>query len=999
MMRIAIPVLIVLLAGAGGFFLRWYQPQPAVPLLATDPGLAKYDNVNKYKELPGERYDAAFRVQPAEGVYDSLPAMRIFFDFLDPENYLAAEWTGTRLELGCMQSGLWRILSRRSFSGLPDNVRLKRRRRYIEIVADGQIVLRDSHPGVENGRIATACTAGCQISPPMIQPTHALYFVDDFGRAAGDIGAWITTPGSQWEVRSLDNPARSSNAFVYQGMGEGWSLIGHPFWDRYELEVSVLGTAGGTIGLVAAASSTEHEGRPARYCLFRWHGRGEAEKSGEKTLAGGGSGGDAAGSETPPAGMELVAVEHGQERVLASAPGVYRPGQWYRLRLRCIDGRLRAFVDGREILSASDPAFAGGRAGLYIDSAKPIEFDDFRLLSAVEVVADEVPMFRALASEEDSAGVPWQLYAGHPKPGAPTIAVTGEDDWADMALRARVSDPVTADFGLVVAFRDPGNYLACRISPSEKKQALIQVSRGGEAVLSESAWTPPVSGEIALRYEDGVLRSGGLVAYVPEVPNGRVGAFVGNADPKTLDAASPALPRFTDFRAEVLPPPRGVVSINEVFDQEKLMKHWSGTQGEWKTGANVPKGYKAVYWHRARHYGDCALEALLPQNQKEKWKLALSVCKPEDVAGKRNGYVLVCARSGDELGLALSRDGEDVAAETLDLETDPARLRLRRAGGLLVAYLDDRPVLVWRDPEPLEGSRIAWAHDPGVEIDPAAVQIYSHSVLDYSFNNAPVDWRGAGGVWQVQNRWECDPRWTFMAGMPPYLAAERAEAYARVSKDRAKWLVESLKEQLALQPDPKSRLAAIWHKGAFPGDVTVEAFVGPMMDQKRNREEGHYKHIKNFAITIGGDGESLRSGYACIFGYEDNKKSVILRDGEVVARVAKGIPLKKINIHRNWFRLRVVRRGSTVSFSVYTQIRNGSEEETLIGEDVLVIEDDKPLTGDRVALWTYDSGMVVARVRVSASHPVIYEDPTAVYPRLSPNPFAPAPETVAEGER
>jgi hypothetical protein len=45
------------------------------------------------------------------------------------------------------------------------------------------------------------------------------------------------------------------------------------------------------------------------------------------------------------------------------------------------------------------------------------------------------------------------------------------------------------------------------------------------------------------------------------------------------------------------------------------------------------------------------------------------------------------------------------------------------------------------------------------------------------------------------------------------------------------------------------------------------------------------------------------------------------------------------------------------------------------GRKILSFKDPKPLTGDRIGFWTYDNGIMVARVRISSESGQKFESP------------------------
>jgi hypothetical protein len=206
---------------------------------------------------------------------------------------------------------------------------------------------------------------------------------------------------------------------------------------------------------------------------------------------------------------------------------------------------------------------------------------------------------------------------------------------------------------------------------------------------------------------------------------------------------------------------------------------------------------------------------------------------------------------------------------------------------------------------------------------------------DDRFSSAPTSWRTAGAaVAEVTNRWECDPRWSFFT----------------------------------LRNDPnKGRAAVLWSKYLYPGDVTVEFYVAPKMDRSRGNQ---YAYARDINVTICSDGSDLTKGYTFMFGGRDNQGSYILRDGVEVARHPARIA-RDTNLHHHWYVYRVEKIGCRITFSVDRYFAGEKRNE-------LLFEDSDPLIGDRVAIWTYDDTISIARVRISGTGGLEMEDPSFI---------------------
>ena len=116
-----------------------------------------------------------------------------------------------------------------------------------------------------------------------------------------------------------------------------------------------------------------------------------------------------------------------------------------------------------------------------------------------------------------------------------------------------------------------------------------------------------------------------------------------------------------------------------------------------------------------------------------------------------------------KLDLVLVREGEKVA-ETSFPAPEPLRsIDVRRAGSYVVGYVNGAQHLAYKDPAPLDQSKVAWLAR-GAKVPDEGVDVSSGAVRNYTFGRAPVDWRIAKGIWTVTNKWQCDPRWSFWSG-------------------------------------------------------------------------------------------------------------------------------------------------------------------------------------------------------------------------------------------
>ena len=208
----------------------------------------------------------------------------------------------------------------------------------------------------------------------------------------------------------------------------------------------------------------------------------------------------------------------------------------------------------------------------------------------------------------------------------------------------------------------------------------------------------------------------------------------------------------------------------------------------------------------------------------------------------------------------------------------------------------------------------------GASFDLKDVSVGSSHVYDYTFSTAPVDWRVAAGVWEMTNRWSCSPGWSWFGGR-------------------------------------SDEVAAIWNKRKVGGDQSAQMYFAFKMGLNVAKWP---EYPANAALTICGDGTNLGSGYVFIAGAEDNTCSLLMKNGEVVARSTKddailprltdGKPGND-NVHRRWWYARLDKVGDTITAS-------------LDGNPVLTYVDKAPIEGGQTAIWTYNNGLMLARVQL-----------------------------------
>jgi len=844
------------------------------------------------------------------------PNVRFVFDLQDRLNYYFVELTDARTRIGKVESGLESDLGAQSPQGLApgaNHVILKRRYETIEVVLNDTVAARAEDEAFHGGTIGAGVvgnSATLKVGTP--QQCDPVYLRDDFMRDVREEGSWKAVSGL-WQVAELRNPSLSANAFYYVasapgGKGPGTAVRGEWFWDNYRFRASARSTGAGDIGIYVYYRD------PDNYYLFRWNG--EAQPAGAK------------------ARKQLIKRWHGKETLLAEAPGGYQPGVWYEIEAEVVEDRIRAFIDGQPIFRMRDPSLCFGQVGLHCGVAAPAEahFDDV-LVQAVRGYEDDFSL--VAAGRWRPLGGSWEQraeqsgFACLATADAPAKAVSGSSQWRDYTLTAAVRLPEqtvpATEVGIVSHYLDETNCLLFAWQPAAGAVRLEALVEGKQAVKEQAIVhraPPGTKHQLAVEWKGAVATASldgqpVVSAWVPGLPRGAVG----------LHAAEARELRFEHVRVDFPLPPEPVLTTHKIFSHELTMEVWAGAANDWEPAQETLDGaLTQLYWHRADFHGDTTMEidlrgdaaqaasgSKLPRSS----RMALSADAGNAAA---SGYHFVlawpdAAKAGTTYKATITRNGVAAAQRTLTLAAPVRRLRFDRTGGHVIASVNDEPVLAAKDPHPLPGCRAAFA-TANIPVPREDVAVFSDTLKVYTFDRAVSDWRPAAGTWEISSRWECDPRWSFFSGVPD-----------------------------------SSSLAAIWNKRALDGDVSVEFAVGPKMETARGGTA--YQYTRDFNVTICADGKDLSSGYNFMYGGWDNKETVITRGNTVVARCAAVIP-RAAGIHRRWFYLKVEKVGNVLNLSVD-------------GTRLLTYTDPNPLPGNRVAIWTWGNGIMVSRVRISAS--------------------------------
>ena len=861
-----------------------------------------------FRLLPGKRGYRNFVLEADVATTAAGPAVRVAFAIQDPKNYYYAEAADTGCGFVRVEDGLEQRVGTPSEGALPREAKVRltvaRWRQRMALWLDGRLVAEAYDGRFARGGLAIAArSSSATISTIRFQNVAEVRLRDDFMRTQAENTAWRPLSGS-WKLEALPSASLSANAFNYRGKAaeEGQPAIavrGYWFWRDYVASAACKPLGKGPVGLVFYFRDKDN------YHLLRWGGEGR---------------------------LELVRVVGGNATTIASRQLPIVVGQWYKLGVRVVGRRVWGLVDGRPVLTCADPWLVSGAVGLYCADATGALFDD------VEVAAPkgfEEDFDRPCQGKWLALGGSWAWQRGRldgtSAGGRFVIAsansharyVCGEDDWADYSVAADVLPPVRGAVGLVAHYQDEANYYLLRLEP--QRVVLSALVEGEEKQLGEAPCAVELGRvhRLELAWRRGLLTGRLDGAKLLERPHlaldhGRAGLFVQGS----------AGAAFDNFAVSFPPQPKPIFTAHQVFAAERSMGSWAARQSDWVEAKEKLDGDARPFaWHRGDFYSDVEL-LVRPESFPVGGRLWLALAAEGGVA---TGYLATVARGERGLDVVLSRAGKAVANAQVATRRAPVRVSAERVGAAVLVHVDGKVALAFYDRQPLAGCRIGWG-GRAVKVPVGDVEIFSPTVLVYSFNRAPVDWRAAAGDWKVTNRWACDPRWSFFAGT-------RAG-------------------------DP---LVALWNKRRFSGpDITVEFAAGIRHDPDRGGSS--YRYASDINAILCGDGLDLRNGYNFIFGGWGNKATKILRNGTPLAQTTKFLFPRNYSQHRRWFYFKAQKRGGRLRFFVDNKL-------------ALEANDPRPLSGDRVALWSWNNDIMVARVRISCRGAAPCELPAPPAPR------------------
>lgn len=619
--------------------------------------------------------------------------------------------------------------------------------------------------------------------------------------------------------------------------------------------------------------------------------------------------------------LQLIKVHDGKWQVLdeeVDAP--YRPDVWYDMRIAAADGCIEAYVDGSRRLLAVDDTFVRGKVALYAEACESAFFDDVQIRShqrylegfaSKQVLEGRCQPLRGRWSVQRE-----HLYGSAGREGH-AYAVTGAPSWSDYVLDAMVKLKEAQQVGLLFCYQGPGDYYLVRWGATPRGQGtreLLRVSGGEQRMLATTTFRC-----IRDRFErvrvgchrghitlevDGRLA---LEAADTTFTGGQVGFYVRGREEACFDDVSVWFPQ----------PPPPPPAITEQFTKEDTMAGWVSPEACWRS----IEGDKYVY--SLPLFTDYQVEVQLKGLAEENGSLDLYLGTGENLTG---GARLRASAEGGALSAELAVGDRVMAQGKATTEMPSPRLVAERRGSVITASLVDELgeaiILAHQVGGAASGDYLGFERG-GLSAGPAQIAVRSDGILDETFSGAPTSWRSGSGIWEVHDRWPCYPGWSWFGG-----------------RDE--------------EGEPKNPI--LWSKDLWTGELVLEVWSALIMDLP---QEPGYSDPSDLNCTICANGRDLCSGYSFIYAGDHNKHAKMMRGNEVVAENPEGHFVNPVSpnadFHRHWFKTRVHKRGGHIEYYV---------------DDKLMVQydDPQPLSDGGIALWSYNNGILVSRVRISAEH-------------------------------
>lgn len=607
---------------------------------------------------------------------------------------------------------------------------------------------------------------------PNIQRIEPLIFTDDFMRRADKEkdGSWTSQSKQDigpWTLKSAwDNvPHGSKNKFVNTSVGTAQNpfavvgvsdekglpslyTTGQPFWEAYTYTVSVCPGYNGAAGIMLNMKDAKNG------LLVRWSAVNDRSATGNRLL--------------------LYRVTNNKRTLLATSPGGYIPGQWYRLTAVSSpewaksgqpltlgsQGGVTILVDGAERIRLKNAMPWRGGIALYAEGTDGMTFDDVTVYGD-SLNTDLLTEFRQLGItqrfKDDPNGMSdWSNTRSEwaPSPSNPTHYfhrrdVFGDHQWMSMTMKPSANqsgelwmvlcgaeNDQTAGYRIVMKQAEPNGKLTYTIFHNNTTLA----TKTGDAL--------PTDSDYSLRF----WRIGTQLRF--EIDDETI---LEANDPSPVTGLSPAYRAQGSFAkvSNIIAPSRNIFDYTFADAPADWLTEgtwmpsirWS-CEPQWSFLAGWSRG-DAAMWHKQRFTGDHSLEAFVglkmeyPRERAiygERYRdFCVTICG--DGHDPRSGYAGIFAApfkatdgSGATRQILLLRNGKVVASRPIPAQLTPNQgsnhrswfdLVIRKSGDTVEFTVKINGQLLavsYTDPNPIDGGVPAiWTSDNGMTLARARI--------------------------------------------------------------------------------------------------------------------------------------------------------------------------------------------------------------------------------------------------------------------------------------
>ncbi|MDP6113497.1 MAG: hypothetical protein QGG53_16700 [Planctomycetota bacterium] len=849
-------------------------------------------------------------------------------------------------------------------------IEIRRHTTWITVVVNHAIALRileqqrglgaprqDFVPASAGGKVYVRAQDDLDITRLRVQPLEPIILSDDFmktAETAEDLGLWKPDSGL-WKIQSIDAKVRSTglkissgkapdsqrspNPFSLSSAGEEPSIItaGYRFWSDYSTEVSSK-TEGGWFGVVVGWRCAKD------YFLFRAHLQYPKKHAGT---------------------LQLLRVQNGETDILDERHFLGRTGDWYRLRVSAVGGRIRASMDDTLVFDFYDRGCSGGKIGLYSEGAGTV-FDDAVVRSDTAIYLNRKEDVRKLGTAalgqwkvvEGKKGLTLECRRGHVRKNAkeqaskPGLFDLWNSDLTGLRFEADLDISNGRAAGLGIFLRDGRDHLKGINLPGPDRfiRSVHRFASSGDDSVGRTSYCVTSEGRFELQTFSNwmphpdvsfPIQAGKRLHLALDFNPGQSGFFVNGVKVSHLyDVKGPTMGRLFLYADE------GAVFSNivingkarrdwsqnvsrDIFVDDPYMQGWASPKWAWRP-AKIPddSNQPATWLYRGDCYG--AVHLSIPI-QESTWFWGSKSADDQSGRGVR------IARKDKESFEVSILDKGKVGKSFVIPGSDAAHVEVFSSGYCTWIRHNEERADFRHDTLP---SGILLGILAPMSFDFSSVEVRRDHVQDYLFENAAIDWSRIG-TWEVTNRFACDPRWSHMNGR-------------------------------------STGLASFWNKHRFTGDFTIEAYAGMRMRHGELLQGFHqwynYPRVGDINFSFCADGRDVFSGYTMVVTEWDpdwsEKYSRLYRQRQKVAETDQQlIPSVRIKqtderaipivwdpggraIHGAWYHLKLRRRGKLIEYFFDNR-------------KVLEFEDDSPIDAGRIAVWTQNNSIVVARTQIA----------------------------------